>query len=308
MIKQTDAMRVFDRALLRRRRTRAAQRLSDHDFLFSHVAERLAERLDDIARSFTRGLDLGCHGGEVARALGHRRPADLFVQCDTAEAMARRAGGSSLAVLAVAEEELLPFGEESFDLVISNLSLHWVNDLPGALIQVNRALRPDGLFLGAMFGGSTLFELRRTLMEAELSVAGGASPRLSPFAELRDAAGLLQRAGFALPVADVETVTVTYADAFRLFADLRGMGETNAAINRNPTPPPRAFWAEAARRYHDLFADDDGRIPATFEVIYLTGWAPHDSQQKPMRPGSARASLANALSAEEHDAGDDARP
>ena len=307
MTAPTDTMLVFDRSLLRHRRAQAARRLADHDFLFTHVAERLAERLDDIARTFARGLDLGCHGGEVARALGHRQPAELFVQCDPAEAMARLAGSTGRPAVA-ADEDGLPFVEESFDLVISNLSLHWVNDLPGALIQVNRALRADGLFLGAMLGGNTLHELRRVLIEAELAVAGGASPRLSPFAALRDAAGLLQRAGFALPVADSETVTATYANAFRLIADLRGMGETNAALNRNPAPPPRALWAEVARRYDDLFADAEGRIPATFQVIYLIGWAPHDSQQKPLRPGSARASLAAALDSVEHDAGDEARP
>jgi SAM-dependent methyltransferase len=307
MTDQTEPMLVFDRPLLRRRRARAAARLAEHDFLFAHIAGQLAERLDDIARSFTRGLDLGCHGGEVARALGPRLPTELFIQCDPAEAMARRAASPGRPALA-ADEDLLPFAEESFDLVVSNLSLHWVNDLPGALIQVNRALRPDGLFIGAMLGGDTLNELRRALIEAELEVTGGASPRLSPYAELRDMAGLLQRAGFALPVADSETITVTYADAFRLFADLRGMGETNAALNRNPAPPPRALWVEAARRYHALFADEDGRIPATFQVIYLIGWAPHESQQKPLRPGSARASLAEALGSAEYDAGDEARP
>jgi SAM-dependent methyltransferase len=306
---ETETMLVFDRPLLRRRRARAAARLEEHDFLFAHVAERLADRLDDVARSFSRGLDLGCHGGEVAHALGPRLPEGLFVQCDPAAAMARRAADRTGRPALVGDEDLLPFAEESFDLVVSNLSLHWVNDLPGALIQANRALKPDGLFLGAMLGGETLKELRRVLIEAELEVTGGASPRLSPFAELRDMAGLLQRAGFALPVADGETVTVTYPDAFRLFADLRGMGETNAALNRNPAPPPRAFWAEAARRYHALFADpDDGRIPASFQIIYLIGWAPHESQQKPLRPGSAKASLAEALGSAEYDAGDEARP
>ncbi|NNG02675.1 MAG: methyltransferase domain-containing protein [Inquilinus sp.] len=302
-----DAPLVFDRRLLRRRRDRAAATLPAHDFLFRHTADALGERLDDVTRRFPLALDLGCHGGEVAAALADRSGIETLIQCDLSPAMARRAAANGRPALA-ADEELLPIAEASLDLVVSNLSLHWVNDLPGALVQIRRALKPDGLFLAALLGAGTLAELRVALTEAELAVSGGASPRLSPFADLRDAAGLLQRAGFALPVADAEPVTVTYDDAFRLFADLRGMGETNAVAARNPAPPPRALWPEAARLYAERHAEADGRIAATFQVIHLAGWAPHDAQAKPLRPGSAAARLADALEAEERSAGDKASP
>ena len=229
------------------------------------------------------------------------------MQCDLSPAMAQRAAGHGHPAV-VADEEYLPFADRSFDLVISSLSLHWVNDLPGVLIQIRRALKPDGLFLGAMLGDGTLAELREALMAAELDIAGGVSPRLSPFADLRDAAGLLQRAGFALPVADIEAVTASYADLFRLCADLRGMGETNASLARNTAPPPRTLWSEAARRYAERCAEPDGRIPATFRIIHMLGWSPHDSQPKPLKPGSATARLADALGTEERPAGDKARP
>lgn len=291
---QSDDMMVFDRALVRRRRDRAAPGLAGHNFLFEHVAAMLADRLLDITRRFPAALDLGCHDGAMARALNDSGRIDTLVQADLSPALARRAAANGLPTLAC-DEELLPFGEGTLDLVLSNLSLHWANDLPGALLQIRRALRPDGLFLAAMLGAGTLAELRAALVEAETELMGGASPRLSPFADLRDAAGLLQRAGFTLPVADAETVTVSYENAFRLFADLRGMGETNAGLNRNPATPPRAFWPTVAARYAERFAESDGRIPASFEVLFLAGWAPHDSQQQPRPRGSATRSLAEAL-------------
>ena len=303
-----DDMTVFDRRLVRRHRERAAAGLAGHDFLLTHIAEGLLDRLYDIKRDFPQVLDVGCHGGTMARVLAGHKGIRRIVQCDLAPAMAVCAAAGSGAATVAADEEALPFADEAFDLVVSNLSLHWVNDLPGALIQINRALRPDGLFLAAMLGGDTLFELRRSLMEAELALAGGISPRISPFTEVRDAGGLLQRAGFGLPVVDSDTVTVTYETPFKLLADLRGMGETNAGLARNPRPPRRTLWVEAARRYHDLFGGPDGRVPATFQVIYLTGWAPHDSQQKPLRPGSARGRLAEALGTAEQSAGVKAAP
>ncbi len=205
--------------------------------------------------------------------------------------MAARAPGLRLA----ADEEALPFGEATFDLVTSLLSLHWVNDLPGALAQIRLALKPDRLFLAAMLGGETLKELRQALAEAEIAVEGGLSPRVSPFAGVRDAGGLLQRAGFALPVVDTETLTVVYSDPLKLIADLRAMGETNAINERRRSLTRRATLLEAADRYRKAFADAEGRVPATFQVIYLTGWSPHDSQPKPLRRGSAKASLADAL-------------
>jgi len=292
---------------VRRHRDRAAAGLAAHDFLFRHSADALAERLEDVTRKFASVLDLGCHGGEMAHALRDRPDVRSLVQCDLSPAMARRALASGHAALA-ADEEFLPFREGSFDLVVSNLSLHWVNDLPGALIQIRRALKPDGLFLGAMLGEGTLAELREALMAAEIEIAGGVSPRLSPFADLRDAAGLLQRAGFALPVADVEPVVVDYENAFRLFSDLRGMGETNAAVARNRAMPNRALWSETAGRYAEAYTDPDGRIPATFRIIHMLGWAPHESQPKPLRPGSADQRLADALGTEERPADDKASP
>jgi SAM-dependent methyltransferase len=300
----SDAMNVFDRAVVRRHRDRAAPGLDRHDFLFCEVAARLAGRLDDIRRSFPAVLDLGSHGGPFAVALAGRGGVERLVQSDLSPLLLRRAAGPRVA----ADEELLPFAPESFDLVASVLSLHWVNDLPGALVQARRVLRPDGLFLAAMLGGETLGELRQAFAAAEIAEEGGASPRLSPFVDVRDAGMLLQRAGFALPVADSDSITVTYPDALALMRDLRGMGESNAVRERRKHFTRRATLMAAAAVYAERFADADGRIPATFHIVYLTGWAPHESQQKPLRPGVARARLADALDASELPAGDTARP
>lgn len=302
-----DPIAVFDRRLVARHRDRAAARFAEHDFLFGHVAEGLVDRLHDVRRDFPVVLDLGCRAGLLARRLAGEKGISTLVGVELSEGLARQARGSGVSV-AVGDEELLPIAEESCDLVVSNLALHWVNDLPGALIQVNRTLKPDGLFLGAMLGGETLAELRQAVFEAEADMLGGVSPRVGPQADLRDLAGLLQRAGFALPVVDTDTVTVTYADVFRLIADLRGMAETATHRERRREVPPRLFWAEVARRYHERFAEPDGRIPASFQIIWLTGWAPHESQQKPLRPGSARNRLADALGAEERSAGEKAAP
>ena len=300
----TDPMRVFDRRRLRQHRDRAARTLPAHDFLLCEVAARLADRLDDINRSFAVALDLGCHTGETVRAAVALRRAETVMSCDLSYEMARRAGGCAV----VADEELLPFGPETIDLAVSNLSLHWVNDLPGALLQLRRTLRPDGLFLAAMLGDGTLAELRDCLMQAEIDVSGGVSPRVSPFAELRDLGGLLQRAGFALPVADRDRIVVTYDDAMKLFADLRGMGETNALTEQRRTFTGRDLFLRAAALYQGRYGDASGRIPATFDVVYLHGWAPHASQQRPRAPGSAQSRLANALQSEEISAGDAATP
>jgi NADH dehydrogenase [ubiquinone] 1 alpha subcomplex assembly factor 5 len=297
-----DALLVFDRRSVRLHRERAAARLSQHDFLLREVGERLVDRLDDVRREFPIALDLGCRHGALASELTARGVRTL-IHCDLANRMVRRAAGLRL----VADEEALPFAAASFDLVISLLNLHWVNDLPGALLQIRRALKPDGLFLAALFGGETLKELRRSLAEAEIAAEGGLSPRVSPFADVRDAGNLLQRAGFALPVADVETLTVFYADPFALLADLRGMGETNAVRERRKTASRRATLFRAVERYRQVYGSE-GRVPATFQVIFLTAWAPDVSQPKPMRPGNAVARLAEALDTEEIPAGDLARP
>src|SRR5262245_2379308 len=303
----TDSMNVFDRRLVRRHRERAAPHLEAHDFLVREAAERLADRLDDVTRRFPQALDLGCHGGEVAAALRGRGGIETLIQCDLSAAMARRAAATGRATL-VADEELLPFAPESFDLVISNLSLHWVNDLPGCLLQIRQCLKPDGLLLAAMLGGETLFELRQSLMEAELAESGGVSPRVSPFADLRDAGSLLQRAGFALPVVDGDRLTVTYADTLKLMHDLRGMGETSAVRARASRPVSQAAAARTDEIYRRGFGDADGRLPATFQIIYLTAWAPATGQQRPLTPGSARSRLAAALDTVEVSAGDKARP
>lgn len=295
-----DQIAVFDRRVVRLHRDRAAARIGEHDFLLREVAGRLTDRLADIRRTFPRVLDLGAHGGEMAAAMKGRSGIETIVHADLSPVMAglaaRSAGGHAVA----ADEEALPFAAGSFDLVVSNLSLHWVNDLPGALIQVRQALRPDGMFLAALLGGDTLFELRRALMDAEMEVAGGLSPRISPMAGLKDAAGLLQRAGFALPVADTDTLTVSYPNPFRLMQDLRGMGETNAVLHRLKAPTRPAVLARAAERYAELFQEADGTVPATFQVIYLAGWSPDPTtQQQPARRGSATARLADALKTSE---------
>ena len=302
-----DLIDVFDRALLRRRRDRAAAGLRAHDFLFAEAAERLADRLDDVTRKFPRALDLGCHDGTLSRVLAGRGGIETLVQCDLSPAMARAAASNGAPTL-VADEEALPFAPESFDLIVSVLGLHWVNDLPGALIQIRHALKPDGLFLGAFLGGATLTELRTALLEAELAEEGGASPRVAPFAELRDAGGLLQRAGFALPVADADRLTVTYPDALALMRELRAMGESNTLRARRRGFTRRATLLRAAAIYAEKFADAEGRVPASFEIVTLTGWAPHPCQPQPLEPGSATLRLADALGAEERPAGDKARP
>lgn len=286
---------VFDRDQVRRQRDRAASLLADHDFLLQETADRLGDRLLDMTRRFPLALDLGCHTGELGRALCGRGGIETLIQCDLSPAMATRADKLALA----ADEEALPFAANSFDLILSNLSLHWVNDLPGALLQIRHALKPDGLFLASMLGGETLTELRQSFLEAELMEEGGAGPRVSPFADVRDLGGLLQRAGFALPVVDVDTITVTYGDAMRLMADLRGMGETNAVIARRKQMTRRTTLLRALALYEEKFKNDQGRLSATFQIMTLTAWKPHESQQQPLPPGSGRVNLADALNGPE---------
>ncbi len=288
-----NSMTVFDRRAVRMHRDRATGTISRHDFLLREIARRLIERLEDVKRDFPAALDLGCHTGELGHALrGHGKIGSL-VCCDLSPAMVSKAPGPRVA----ADEEALPFKDGSFDLIVSLLSLHWVNDLPGTLLQVRSALKPDGLFLGAMLGGQTLKELRHALAEAEIAAEGGLSPRISPFADVRDAGDLLQRAGFALPVADTETLTVVYPEPLKLMADLRGMGETNATIQRRKSFTRRATLLDGLARYRSAFANEDDTVPATFQIIYLSGWSPHESQPKPLPRGSARTRLADALNA-----------
>jgi SAM-dependent methyltransferase len=282
------APRVFDRPLLRRRRRRA-EKLGAATFLIDRVAADLAERLSAVLRRFTLAVDLGSPTGALRGALAGL--VDTLVAVGAAAEDVRACGGPRL----VADDEALPFADASLDLVVSALALQSVNDLPGTLVQVRRALKPDGYFVAALLGGDTLTELRQSFAAAEAEIEGGVSPRVAPFVDARDAGALLQRAGFALPVTDVDRVTVRYASAFGLMADLRRMGATNPLVERRRTPLRRATLMRMAEIYAARFADADGRVRASFDIVWLSGWAPHPSQQQPLRPGSAQARLADAL-------------
>ncbi|MFO1081932.1 MAG: methyltransferase domain-containing protein [Reyranellaceae bacterium] len=298
-----DPMLVFDRAVLRARRERAAAGPWDAAcFLKAEIAARLVERLDDVRRTFPQALDLGSHGDEIAAALGDRPTVGRLVRADLGLGFARRARGPAV----VADEEALPFAPATFDLVLSAMALHWVNDLPGSLVQILRTLKPDGLLLAALLGGATLWQLRQALAQAESEVEGGLSPRVSPFADLRDAAGLLQRAGFALPVADSETIEVEYPTALALMRDLGTMGESNLVLERRRGFTRRATLLRAAEIYGERFAAPSGRIVASFEVLFLHGWRPHESQPQALKPGSATRRLAEALGTAELSAGEPA--
>ena len=286
-------------------RARGAPRLSSI-FCMPKSPTRLIDRLDDVGRRFRTALDLGSHHGALAQALA--APAGDRVR-RRGRARCSRFWSQPAGLRVAADPELLPFRDAQLRSRGQRPgALHWVADLPGALIQLRRALKPDGLLLAAMLGGATLAELRTVLIEAELAEEGGASPRVSPTADLADAAALLQRAGFALPVADADTITVTYPDLLALMRDLRGMGETNALSARRRTTLRRATLARAAAIYAERFGLADGRIPATFEILYLTGWAPAPSQPQPLIPGSAAHRLADALGTTEISAGDRAAP
>jgi SAM-dependent methyltransferase len=275
MATPNDTPRLFDRALLRARQDRA-RRAGSETFLLDRIVADLVERLQAVKRQFTHGVDLGTPGDQVRRAL---------------------AGQIDLRSIALPDDDRdpLPLAAESVDLVVSALALHAVNDLPGILAQVRRALKPDGLLLAAMAGGDTLTELRQAFAAAETEIEGGLSPRVAPFADLRDAGALLQRAGFALPVTDVDRIVVRYDNAFVLMQDLRRMGATNVLVERRRAPLRRATLVRMAEIYSERFADPDGRIRATFDIVWLSGWAPHDSQQKPLKPGSAKMSLEEAV-------------
>jgi len=290
---------LFDRALHRKRLDRAARGFAAADFLQRRTALDLVERLEGIMRNFPRAVDLSARAGAFREALAESPAAErvgLLVESDLSPAMLAGRGGPRVAL----DEERLPFAAQSLDLVVSTLGLHWTNDVVGTLIQIRRVLKPDGLFLGAFLGGATLTELRQALTDAESQILGGAGSRISPFADSRDAAGLLQRAGFALPVADVDRVSVSYEHPLKLMGDLRQMGETNVLADRHPRALTRTLIARAAELYAERFAGPDGRITATFEIVTLTGWAPHASQQQPLAPGSAKMRLADALGTVEH--------
>jgi SAM-dependent methyltransferase len=290
-----DPGRVFDRRLVRLRRERAAATVARVRPVLDAAAERLLDRLDDTTRRFSRALDLGGRGAVAPRLRGRGIP--FVVSMDLSARMAALSGSPAVA----GDEEWLPFAPESFDLVAANLSLHWVNDLPGALVQIRRCLRPDGLFLASLPGLGTLGPLREALAAAEAALRGGVSPRVSPFPELQDMAGLLQRAGFALPVADAEELPLVYRTPTALLADLRDAGEANAVLARDGRVPPRALLPMALVR---LLPDGPEEIRPVLRMLTVTGWAPHESQSKPARPGSATARLADALGVEEQSAGE----
>jgi SAM-dependent methyltransferase len=287
------APKIFDRRLLRARRQRARLH-GAADFLLAQVADDLAGRLSMVMRRFERVVDLGTPGDALRQALGAQLAGPVIRAGDRGTGITASDG-----LRVVADEEALPFADQSLDLVVSALALQFLNDLPGTLAQIRRALKPDGFCLAAMLGGDTLVELREVFAEAESVIEGGVSPRVAPFADVRQLGGLLQRAGFALPVADSDRLTVRYDSALALMQDLRRMGATNILTERRKTPLRRETLARVVQVYADNFSDADGRVHATFEIIWLSGWAPHESQQQPLKPGSARHRLADALGAKE---------
>lgn len=282
---------IFDRDLLLRRRDRHAEAAPAHDFLLARVGEDFAERLSLIKRRFPLAANIGAHHGLISRSIGGVAGIERVIDVDRSLRLLRRCNG--LRVLA--DEEALPFADASLDLVVSGLALHLVNDLPGVHVQIKRALKPDGLLLAALLGGETLRELRQSWLAAEAELTGGASPRVAPFADVRDLGALLQRAGFALPVVDSEVVTVTYASPLALMQEIRAMGASNMLLARRRRPVTRRLVMRAAEIYAERFGIAGGRVRATFEILTLTAWAPDESQQRPLRPGSAQARLADAL-------------
>lgn len=287
MNQSPNGMEIFDRRQRRRQHVRVAS--PDHlgdGALKDLLVDDLLERLAGVNRPFSRVLDLGCHDGR----LGKRITADWVV---TADATASWFKGPKLAV--VCEEDYLPFAEASFDLIVSAGSLHWVNDLPGALLQIRRLLKPDGLFLANFPGGESLLELRRAFLEAEAALCGGAALHVSPMIDVREAGALLQRAGFSMPVADADHLTLSYPSPLHLMQELRSLGETNAVASRSRKFLRRSVLTQAMERYQAHFSLPDGRIKASLDIISLTGWAPSPDQPKPLRPGSAKVRLADAL-------------
>lgn len=277
---------VFDRAQVRRQRARCVPAFQEHGFLFDWAMRETIERLDIVRRKFPLCIQIGARGPALPTA-----PFGIETQIVTGRDV-------------VCEEDFFPFAAQSADLIVSSLALHTVNDLPGALLQIRQSLKPDGLFVASILGGETLHELRTCLSEAELELSGGVTPRVAPFADKPQMGGLLQRAGFALPVVDSDIITVTYDSIFPLMKDLRLMGEGNAIAERSKYFTPRRLFLRAGELYAQKFADPDGRIRASFEVIFLLGWAPHASQQQPLKPGSAKTRLAEFLGTDEIGAGE----
>ena len=290
---------LFDKAQLVRIRDRAASNFSEFQFLKEMASERLADRLADVRRQFSYGLDVGCHDGRLAPHLRATGKIETIIHSDVSPGFLASLPKDVQSRLMTGE--VLPAAEGEFDLVASCLFLHWVTDLPGLLRQMRLALKPDGLLIVSLLGGRTLQELRSVLGEAETEVSGGLRPRCAPMADIRDVGGLMQRAGLALPVADSDLITVEYPNLFRLMADLRGMGETNALVERNQSVSRRDLFLRAAEIYAERYGTANGMIPASFEIITITGWAPDASQPQPLRPGSAKSRLADVLGVVEQD-------
>lgn len=287
----TGAPSIFDSNLIRDRRDRRAATAGAHEFLLTRVAEDFADRLSIVRRTFKLAASIGAYHGTVSRRLRTMPNVEAIVDVEMSSALLAMCDGPRVS----ANAETLPFGEASLDLIVSGLAWQLVNDVPGVLAQARKALKPDGLLLAALLGGDTLKELREAWLLAESEVLGGASPRVAPFADVRDLGGLLQRAGFALPVADSDAFSVTYASPLAMMKDLQGMAASNMLAERRRVPVTRRLLMRAAEIYAERFALSDGRVPATFEIVTLTAWVPHESQQKPLRPGSAQKRLADAL-------------
>ncbi|KAF9907782.1 hypothetical protein BX616_000325 [Lobosporangium transversale] len=290
---------VFDREAKKVQKNRAASNVKlsrQVDYVKDEVAFRVVDRLLDIKREFNEVVELGSGSGHIAKHVDTDMMKKL-IMCDMSEVMLSRDEEVEYEVPVerrVVDEENLPFPENSLECVISSLSMHWINDLPGAMIQIQRSLKPDGVFIAGLFGGDTLFELRTSLQLAELDREGGISPRISPMADSRDLGSLLSRAGFTLTTVDVDEVTVNYPSAIELMEDLRAMGESNAVINRRGLLKRDTMLAAAAI-YKEMYGNPDGTIPATFQILYMIGWKPSPTQNKPLERGSAKHSLKERL-------------
>lgn len=278
---------VFDRNIIAEKKNRIASDLPNHGFLFDWTSEQIIDRLGVIKKQYPLALQIGNRATiNNLEKFGIKK----IITLDNA---------NKLSPSVIADEELLPFGSNVFDIVISPLNLHTTNDLPGTLSQIRHCLKSDGLFIAAIFGGETLYELRQVMSDVEMQKTGGISPHISPFADLPQMGSLMQRAGFNLPVIDSEKITVTYDNVFKLMWDLRLMGESNSIKARKKNFTSRRFFHDVNELYAERFSEEDGRIKATFEIIFLLGWSPHESQQKPLRPGSAENRLADALATNE---------
>jgi len=298
----SDERLIFDRQLLRARRARFAHEIAARDTLLALVAGEISERVALMLRPFPLALDLGAYRGLLGQTVSQLPSVGGMIYAESVFECAASCPRPSL----VCDEDVLPFKEKSLNLIVSGLALHRVNDLPGALIQIRRALCPDGLFMAAVLGAGALLELRRALLEAEIEMTGGASPRVAPFGDVREYGALLQRAGFALPVADAETLTMSYANLRELMREIRALGGGNVLLARSRRPLSRKILERAESLYRERHSLPDGRVSATFEIVYLSGWGPDRSQQKPLKPGSAARRLADALGTKEEKAGDKA--